>query len=155
MGLDRVVDTTYRMAASDFLRPDLPESVREPLRPYASFATGANEMSTLDMAAGMQSIANEGVHHEPYFIEKVDDSEGRRLYTHQSDPERVLESGAALTTIDTMKATLTTGTAHAATRRICATYSGGRQDWHSAKQLRRMVCWGVNPSFNRSHGARS
>ncbi len=111
VGLDRVVDTTYRMAASDFLRPDLPESVREPLRPYASFATGANEMSTLDMASGMQSIANEGVHHEPYFIERVDDSEGRRLYTHQSDGERVLDRSAALTTIDTMKATLTTGTA--------------------------------------------
>ena len=62
VGLDRVVDTTYRMAASDFLRPDLPESVREPLRPYASFATGANEMSTLDMAAGMQSIALSLIH---------------------------------------------------------------------------------------------
>jgi len=99
------------MAASDFLRPDLPDSVREPIKPYASFATGANEMSTLDMASGMQSIANEGVHHEPYFIERVDDSAGRRLYTHQSDGERVLDRSAALTTIDTMKATLTDGTA--------------------------------------------
>jgi penicillin-binding protein 1A len=63
------------------------------------------------MASGMQSIANEGVHHEPYFIERVDDSAGRRLYTHQSAGERVLDRSAALTTIDTMKATLTDGTA--------------------------------------------
>ena len=111
VGLDRVVDTTYRMAASDFLRPDLAESVREPIRPYASFATGANEMSTLDMAAGIQSIANEGVHMEPYFIERIENSAGRRLYTHQSEGVRVLDRSAALTTINTMKDTLTLGTA--------------------------------------------
>ena len=111
VGLDRVVDTTYRMAASDLLRPDLPASVREPIRPYASFATGANEMSTLDMASGIQTIANEGVHLEPYFIERIDDAEGRRLYTHNSRGVRVLDRSVALTAVNVMKDTLTLGTA--------------------------------------------
>ena len=111
VGLERVVDTTYRMASSDLLRPDLPDTVREPLQPYASFATGANEMSTLDMAAGIQTIANEGVHLEPYFIERIDDAEGRRLYTHNSRGVRVLDRSVALTAVNVMKDTLTLGTA--------------------------------------------
>ena len=32
-------------------------------------ATGGNEMSPLDMASGAQTIANEGVHNEPYYVE--------------------------------------------------------------------------------------
>ena len=111
VGLDRVVDTTYRMAASELLRPGLPVSVREPIKPYASFATGANEMSTLDMASGIQTIANDGVHLEPYFIERIDDADGRRLYTHNSRGVRVLDRSVALTAIDVMKDTLTLGTA--------------------------------------------
>ncbi|MEL0040380.1 MAG: transglycosylase domain-containing protein [Ilumatobacter sp.] len=55
VGLNRVVDTVYRMAGSIYLDRDLPADVRLPIEPFASFATGANEMSTLDMAAGMQT----------------------------------------------------------------------------------------------------
>ena len=111
VGLERVVSTTYRMAASDLLRPDLPDSVREPIRPYASFATGANEMSTLDMASGIQTIANEGVHLEPYFIDKIDDADGRRLYSHNARGVRVLDRSVALSAVNVMKDTLTLGTA--------------------------------------------
>ena len=61
VGLNRVVDTTYRMARSNYLYRGQPEEDREPIQPYASFATGANEMSPLDMAAGAQTLANNGV----------------------------------------------------------------------------------------------
>jgi len=40
VGLDRVVDTTYRMAKNLYLYPERNPAEREPLRPYASFATG-------------------------------------------------------------------------------------------------------------------
>ena len=42
-------------------------------------------MSTLDMASGIQTIANEGVHMQPYFVEYIDDARGERIYTH-NDP---------------------------------------------------------------------
>ena len=59
---------SYRMAKSPYLikGKDADDPLRnEALEPYASFATGGNEMSALDMASGAQSIANDGVHHEP------------------------------------------------------------------------------------------
>ena len=77
VGLNRVVDTTYKLVASDFLRPD-----NYKIQPYASFSTGANEFSPLDMASGAQTIANGGMHYEPYFIEKIENAAGVNLYQH-------------------------------------------------------------------------
>jgi penicillin-binding protein 1A len=111
VGLNRMVDTVYRMAANPYLYPGQPATERLPIEPYPAFATGANEMSTLDMASGMQSIANEGVHHEPYYVESIDDSLGNRVYTHASEGTQVLDRNVALTAIDMMKGVLTGGTA--------------------------------------------
>jgi len=111
VGLNRVVDTVYRMAESPYLYRDQPATEREPIQPYAAFATGANEMSTLDMAAGIQTIANEGVHREPYYVEYIDDALGERVYTHFDPGTEVLDREVALTAIDIMKGVLTGGTA--------------------------------------------
>ena len=110
VGLNRVVDTTYRMASSPFLYRGQPRRERVPVEPFASFATGANEMSPLDMAAGMQTIANNGVHHEPFFIRYIDDASGARVYTHASLGTRVLDEDVALTAVDILKDTLRVGT---------------------------------------------
>ncbi len=82
VGLHRVVDTMYRMAAVAVPLPRSAEAERTPIQPYASFATGANEMAPLDMASGAQTIANQGLHHEPYYVEQIDRADGTRLYTH-------------------------------------------------------------------------
>jgi len=110
VGLNRVVDTTYRMSESTYLYQGQPGSQRRPIEPFASYATGANEMSTLDMAVGMQTMANGGIHHRPYYVEYIDDSDGARVYTHLSAGNRVLDESVALTAIDIMKDTLTVGT---------------------------------------------
>ncbi|MCB0967316.1 MAG: transglycosylase domain-containing protein [Ilumatobacter sp.] len=114
VGLNRVVDTVYRMSSSSYLYEGQPAAEREPIQPFASFATGANEMSTLDMAAGIQSIANEGVHLEPYFVEYIDDAAGERVYTHFDPGVEVLDREVALTAIDILKGVLTSGTASSA-----------------------------------------
>ncbi|NNE11461.1 MAG: hypothetical protein HKN41_04365 [Ilumatobacter sp.] len=111
VGLNRMVDTVYRMAENPYLYEGQSATDREPIQPFSAFATGANELSTLDMAAGIQSIANEGVHHEPYYVEYIDDAFGTRIYTHQLDGTQVLDRNVALTTIDVMKGVLTSGTA--------------------------------------------
>lgn len=113
VGLYRVVDTTYRMSSSAYLYRGQPASERRPIEPFASFATGANEMSTLDMAAGMQTIANDGLHHEPYYVEYIDDADGQRVYTHESRGTRVLDVDVARATIDVLKDTLIVGTGRA------------------------------------------
>ncbi|MEO6653303.1 MAG: transglycosylase domain-containing protein [Ilumatobacteraceae bacterium] len=114
VGLNRMVDTVYRMASNPYLYQGQSPEEREPIRPFASFATGGNEMSTLDMASGIQSIANEGVHHEPYYVEFIDDAFGERVYSHVDAGIEVLDRDVALSAIDTMKGVLTRGTAMSA-----------------------------------------
>src|SRR5690606_7650294 len=107
------VDTTYRMARSPYLYPGQTKDERggvEPIQPFASYATGANEMSPLDMASGAQTIANNGVHHEPYLVERVERADGTPLYVHESPGTRVLEEGVALTAVDTLKGVISNGT---------------------------------------------
>jgi penicillin-binding protein 1A len=111
VGLNRMVDTVYRMSASPYLYPGQPADQREPIQPYSAFATGANELSTLDMAAGIQTIANEGIHMEPYYVEYIEDAAGERIYAHSDPGTEVLDRQVALTAIDIMKDVLTRGTA--------------------------------------------
>ena len=113
VGLHRVVDTTYRMAKSPYLFAGQTKAQRggvDPIQPYASFATGANEMSPLDMASGGQTIANQGLHHDPYLVEYVEKSDGTRLYTHQDPGVQVLDPGVALSTIGVLKGVIKNGT---------------------------------------------
>ncbi len=114
VGLNRVVDTTYRMAKSTYLYKGQDKEERETIEPYISYGTGANVMSPLDMASGMQTIANQGLHHEPYYVETIDRADGTRLYTHAVTGTQVLDPGAALTTVNTLKGVLTDGTARKA-----------------------------------------
>lgn len=111
VGLNRMVDTVYRMASNPYLYRGQPVEDRTPVWPYGTFALGGNEMSTLDMAAGIQTIANEGVHNEPYYVEYIDDSAGIRVYTHVADGVQVLDRQVALTAIDVLHGVLTDGTA--------------------------------------------
>jgi penicillin-binding protein 1A len=103
VGLNRVVDTTYRMARSPYLYRDQPASERDPIRPFASYATGANELSALDMASGAQTLANEGLHHDPYYVEYIDNAAGERIYTHLDPGTQVLDRDTALETVEIMK----------------------------------------------------
>ncbi|MEO7370644.1 MAG: penicillin-binding transpeptidase domain-containing protein, partial [Ilumatobacteraceae bacterium] len=109
IGLHRVVDTTYRMAASPYLFPG--QTDRPPVQPYASFATGANAMRPIDMASGMQTIANQGLHHDPYYVDYITNADGTRLYTHDDPGVQVLDPDVALTAIATLKGVLSDGTA--------------------------------------------
>ncbi|MEI8392393.1 MAG: transglycosylase domain-containing protein [Actinomycetes bacterium] len=110
VGLDRVVDTTYRMAKNLYLYPERNPAERDPLRPYASFATGANEMSPLDMASGAQTLANNGIHMQPYYVERIEGPQGT-VYQHQDDGVAVLTAEAAAKTTSILTGVLISGTA--------------------------------------------
>ena len=112
IGLHRVVDTMYRMASSAYLQPGL--AGRVPIEPIASLATGGNPMAPIDMASGMQTIANQGLHHDPYYVDYIDRPDGTRLYTHDDPGVQVLDPGVALTELNVLKGVLAKGTARAA-----------------------------------------
>ena len=112
VGLHRVVDTTYRMAHSDYLYTGQTKAQRgaDYIHPYASFAIGANEMSPMDMASGAQTIANVGLHHDPYYIEHIDRADGSSMYVHSDPGVQVLDSGVALTEVNVLKGVIASGT---------------------------------------------
>jgi membrane peptidoglycan carboxypeptidase len=110
VGLNRMVDTVYRAADSPYLYTGQPEVERAPLEPFLSFGTGANEMSPLDMAAGIQTLSNEGLHHDPYYVEFIDDAAGNRTYTESSEGTPVFDRDASLETVDILKGVITSGT---------------------------------------------
>lgn len=122
VGLNRVVNGIYRYASSQWLRPE-----SFPILPYASLSTGANEMSPLDMASGAQTVANGGVHHEPWFVREVKAADGTVLYRQDvagdvvtitskgsvtsKIAERVISKEVADKAVDILKQTLIRGTA--------------------------------------------
>ena len=109
VGLNRVVDRIYQMSASEWLTPE-----KYPVYPYASLATGANELSVVDMAAGAQTIANLGVHHEPYFLEKILERDNSTLVWERQvsvNGTEALTTASAAKTVDIMRGVLRSGTA--------------------------------------------
>lgn len=102
VGLNRLIDMTAKMG------------VQSPLQPFASYATGANEITPLDMAAGAQTIANQGLHHDPYYVERVERADGTTLYRHTDAGTQVLSPEAANTAVSILKGVLTRGTARRA-----------------------------------------
>ncbi len=109
VGLNRVVDRIYAMSASEWLTPE-----KHPVYAYASLATGANELSVVDMAAGAQSIANLGVHHEPYFLERIYERDNSTLVWERAvsvEGTEALTRATAAKTVDIMRGVLRSGTA--------------------------------------------
>ncbi len=76
-----------------------------------AFATGGNEVSPLDMAAGYSTIANLGVQRDPYYVERIEDADGRVVYQHEVVGKQVLDPGVAATAVDILKGVIRQGTA--------------------------------------------
>ena len=110
VGLNRVVNSMYQLADSPYLYRGQSDTEREPLQPYPALATGANEMSPLDMAAGAQTIANGGLHMDPYYVTRILDAEGNVIYEHHDPGTQVLREGTALEAVDILKDVLDYGT---------------------------------------------
>lgn len=99
VGGPRVIATAHRMG------------VKGKLEDLFSFATGGNEVSALDMAAGASTLANEGIQRDPFYVERIEDAQGRVIYAHQVTDNVALERGAALRTVDILKGVVRQGTA--------------------------------------------
>ena len=93
----------------------------------ASLGTG--EVFPLDMASGLQTVANQGLHHQPYYVETIDKVDGSRFYTHTDPGTQVLDAGVALTELDVLKGVLTRGTARSALATF-ARPAAGEHDAH-------------------------
>ncbi|MDD2207771.1 MAG: transglycosylase domain-containing protein [Bacilli bacterium] len=55
-----------------------------------SLALGANEFNMLDFAGAYNTLANNGIYNDLFFIRKVEDASGKVIYEHKDNPEEVL-----------------------------------------------------------------
>jgi penicillin-binding protein 1A len=57
------------------------------MKPYLPLALGSGDVTTLQLASAFGTWANQGVHHPPYLVEKVVDSNDRVIEQHdRNDP---------------------------------------------------------------------
>ena len=110
VGLHRIVDSVYRMAHSAYFYQGQPEEDHIPFQTLGVTATGNNAMSAMDMAAGMQTITNQGLHHDPYYVEYIEEPDGSRFYSHVDAGAQVLDQGVANATVLTLKGVIRSGT---------------------------------------------
>lgn len=78
LGEDLLVDTMQRVG------------VTEKLDPIPSLPLGTGELNIIDFLNGYNTLANEGVKNNLYFIKKVVDMQGNVIYEHQNNEEIVL-----------------------------------------------------------------
>ncbi|HWJ60824.1 MAG TPA: transglycosylase domain-containing protein [Acidimicrobiales bacterium] len=98
VGTDKVVDMAKRLG------------VRSPLEPVVSLPLGVNDITPIDMASAYATFANDGMRNEPYYVERIEDKNGKVLYQHQLNPIRVIDAQTARLVNQTLEANVTGGT---------------------------------------------
>ena len=78
LGMDKMIEVAKRCG------------IKEELQEIASLPLGTNELNMLDFATGYTTLASGGYQKELYFIEKIEDLEGRVLYEHKDKKTLVL-----------------------------------------------------------------
>ena len=85
------------------------------ISPYPSMVLGTSEVRLLDMTRAFASVGNRGISVMPYAIQKVVTADGRLLYNHSGDEQRVLVApyvAAGMT--DLLQSAVMSGTGRAA-----------------------------------------
>jgi len=89
--------------------------ITTPISVYPSMVLGTNDVRLLDMTRAFASVASKGVAITPYGIRKVVTADGRLLYQHEQDEERVLVAPwVAAEMTDLLQSAVLTGTGRAA-----------------------------------------
>ena len=101
-GLANVVDMAHRLGITARLDPNL------------SLPLGTSEARPIDMAAAYATLANDGVRHDPYFVEEVRDRDGKVVYRHKPEGRRVVSADVARHVTNVLQGVMAKGTGTAA-----------------------------------------
>jgi penicillin-binding protein 1A len=102
VGAARVVDFARRAG------------IESPLPPYPSLALGSADLTPLELASAYATIANSGVHMEPYLIERVTRPDGRVLEQHTPHASKATEPEIARVLTGMLEGVIDRGTGKAA-----------------------------------------
>jgi penicillin-binding protein 1A len=100
VGLDKVAETAHRMGISE----------RVPIDPIPSMPLGSKEVHPLDMASAYATLAADGIYHAPYFVERVEDADGKTLFDVRPQGERVVSQQVARMTTQVLQEVVKNGT---------------------------------------------
>ena len=79
--------------------------------PVAALCIGSYDSNAFEMASAYSTFANQGVHIDPIFVTRIEDSQGNVLATFTPKTEDVLSKRVAYTMITMMQRVVTMGTA--------------------------------------------
>jgi len=98
----RVVDFSHRLG------------IESRLPPYPSLALGSADLSPLELASAYATIANSGIHMEPYLIERVTLADGRVLEQHHPHANKATEPEIAQVLTRMLEGVIDRGTGRSA-----------------------------------------
>jgi membrane peptidoglycan carboxypeptidase len=99
LGFNKVIDMAHKLGIT-----------QNTLQPILTLTLGTIESTPLEMATVASSIANMGMHHDPYFIDKIVNRDGIAIYQEQHPGVQVLDRDAAACEIDLLRGVVTGGT---------------------------------------------
>ena len=85
--------------------------IRSYIDPVVALCIGSYDSNTFEMASAYSTFANQGVHIDPIFVTRIEDSQGNVLATFTPKTEDVLSKRVAYTMITMMQRVVTMGTA--------------------------------------------
>jgi penicillin-binding protein 1A len=89
--------------------------ITTPISTFPSMVLGSSDVRLLDMTRAFASVANKGVAVTPYGIRRVVTADGRMLYQHEAEDERVLVAPwVAAEMTDLLQSAVLSGTGRAA-----------------------------------------
>lgn len=78
------------------------------MAPVLSLPLGAEEVTPMDMAGAYAAFANDGVFNEPWYIERIEDSDGNVIYRHEDLGSRAVSTQTARLIAETLQGNVDT-----------------------------------------------
>jgi penicillin-binding protein 1A len=102
IGPQRVVDAARRMG------------ITSPLHPFLSLTLGVESVSPLEMAGAYGTLAADGQRRVPYFVDEVDDAQGKALIKADTTGQQVVDPHIARLVTSILGQVIQRGTGRAA-----------------------------------------
>jgi penicillin-binding protein 1A len=121
-GRGTITSQTLRSSNCAFVRlgqivgtPKVAEQARKmgittKMDPVVSMPLGTQEVLPIDMAGAVASIAADGVYYAPYYVDRVEDRDGKVLIQHAPNPRRAESPASARLAADILEKNVQSGT---------------------------------------------
>ena len=127
VGFPKIIDTAHKLGIT-----------QNTLKPVLTLTLGSIESTALEMATVASTIADEGIHHNPVFVNKIIGPDGQVLFDDKTMPgTQVINKDTADCETDLLRGVITagTGTAAALTGRDAAGKTGSTDNLTDANFL--------------------